>query len=304
MAAPIRRTLSPVPRAGGLQNVEVCSSPSPLSKSSSGNQSYAPSSGLLSSLFTSLASQSFANGVFSPKYTRSLEKPKYKGLVWRRALFHFVICFMVGVFIGFTPFVSLNLSFTERQAFSFEMLSTVGNFQLHESVMTNATQHIGNGSLESNDTAKSPTKELESIELSVHEVPDNQSLHQDSNLISQKLLIVVTPTYARPLQAYYLNRLSQTLKLVPPPLLWIVVEMTTQSPETADILRRTGIMYRHLVCSKNTSDIKDRSVHLRNVALTHIETHRLDGIVLFADDDDIYQTDLFDQMRKIRYPFD
>ncbi|XWS72550.1 hypothetical protein CRYUN_Cryun02cG0049500 [Craigia yunnanensis] len=115
-----------------------------------------------------------------------------------------------------------------------------------------------------------------------------------------KLLIVVTPTYARPLQAYYLNRLAYTLKLVQPPLLWIVVEMTSQSEETADILRRSSVIYRHLVCKKNLTDIKDRNVHQRNVALSHIETHHLDGILYFANEDNIYSIDLFEQMRRIR----
>lgn len=117
--------------------------------------------------------------------------------------------------------------------------------------------------------------------------------------VPRKLLIVVTPTYNRALQAYYLNRLSEVLKLVKSPLLWIVVEMNVASAETANILRRTGVMYRHLVCSKNMTDIKDRGVHQRNVALEHIEHHRLDGIVYFADDDNIYSLELFESIRSI-----
>ncbi|KAL2517818.1 putative beta-1 [Abeliophyllum distichum] len=128
----------------------------------------------------------------------------------------------------------------------------------------------------------------------------NNLIYQGSNLGHHKLLIVVTPTYARPLQAYYVNRLANTLKLIPHPYLWIVVEMKSQSVEIADLLRKTGVMYRHLVCSKNSTDIKDRGVHLKNVALTHIETHRLNGIVYFTDDDNIYSVDLFNQMRQIR----
>jgi hypothetical protein len=131
----------------------------------------------------------------------------------------------------------------------------------------------------------------------------NRSLIQESDLEFRKLLILVTPTYAHPFQAYNLNRLAHTLKLVPPPVLWIVVEMTSQSAETTDILRRTGIMYRHLVCDKNLTDVRDRSVHQRNIALSHIETHRLDGIIYFADEGNVYSTDLFEQMRQIRYFF-
>ncbi|PPD66979.1 hypothetical protein GOBAR_DD36145 [Gossypium barbadense] len=79
-----------------------------------------------------------------------------------------------------------------------------------------------------------------------------------------------------------------------------LVEMNLQSEETADILRRSSVMYRHLVCKRNLTDIKDRQVHQRNVALSHIETHRLDGIIYFANEDNVYSIDLFQQMRHIR----
>ncbi|KAH7524195.1 hypothetical protein FEM48_Zijuj06G0093500 [Ziziphus jujuba var. spinosa] len=302
--ASIRRTLSPVPRAGTTLNVEACSVASPLSRSSScaQSQNYPPSSGLLSYLSSSLDSQAFVLSVFSPRSSRfSLEKTKPKGQVWRRALFQFFICFTVGMFIGFTPFASMNLStnlMSKHQAFSFEMISAVGSFQSYDAASRNVTP-ADNESMK-NATVESKVKEQELIDGSSGYVSDNQSIVQESDLEFQKLLIIVTPTYVRPFQAYYLNRLAYTLKLISTPLLWIVVEMTSQSAETADLLRRTGVMYRHLVCTTNLTDIRDRTIHQRNVALSHIETHRLDGIVYFADDDNIYSTDLFEQMRQIK----
>jgi putative beta-1,4-xylosyltransferase IRX9 len=60
-----------------------------------------------------------------------------------------------------------------------------------------------------------------------------------------KLVIVVTPTYNRAGQSYYLNRLAHTLRLVEPPLLWIVVEMgEAVTSGTAILLRKSGVMYR------------------------------------------------------------
>nr|GME00320.1 probable beta-1,4-xylosyltransferase IRX9H [Ipomoea batatas] len=141
-----------------------------------------------------------------------------------------------------------------------------------------------------------PSAIVDRVQLQIEE---KKEMNEQLDLNPQKQLIVVTPTYNRALQAYYLNRLGQVLKLVEPPLLWIVVEMNAASLETADILRKMGIMYRHLVCSKNMTDIKDRGVHQRNSALEHIERHRLDGIVYFADDDNIYSLELFESMRKI-----
>lgn len=300
--ASIRRTLSPVPRAGTAPNGEVCPVPSPLSRSSTFSQNYPPSTGLLSSLANKLDSQAFVLGVFSPRSSRfSLEKAKPKGQVWRRVLFQFFICFMGGIFIGLTPITSLNLSMnlmSKHQAFSFEVISTVGNFQSKDVISSNVTQ--SDNVNKKNATVESQSKEWELIDGISGYVTDNRSLVQESDMEFQKLLIIVTPTYVRPFQAYYLNRLAYTLKLVAPPLLWIVVEMTSQSPETADMLRKTGVMYRHLVCNMNLTDISDRTIHQRNVALSHIETHHLDGIVYFADDDNIYSTDLFEQMRQIR----
>jgi hypothetical protein len=301
--ASIRRTLSPVPRPVALQNGEVCSVASPLSRSSSSPQHYPPDGGLLSSLFGSLDSQAFVFGILSPRSSRPLERSKPRAQMWRRSLFHFFICFMVGVFMGLTPFASMNLSMnpmSKHQSFSFEVISTVGDFQSHENV-TRTVSRLDGGDMRRSATLKSEVEDLELIDETHEDKFDTQPLSEDSNLVSRKLLIIVTPTNAGPFQAYDLIRLAQSLKLVPSPLLWIVVEMTSQSAETADILRRTGVMYRHLVCYKNLTDINDAYIHQRNVALSHIETHRLDGIVYFADDNNVNLADLFEQMRQIRY---
>ncbi|GKV03415.1 hypothetical protein SLEP1_g15720 [Rubroshorea leprosula] len=300
--ASMRRTLSPVPRQGTVVPGEVCSAASPLSKSSSCAQNYPPSGGLLSSVFRLSDSQDLVLGVLSPRTSRPIERSKPKGQVWRRALFHFFICFIVGFFIGLAPFVSMNHSvdlMPKHHAFSFEVASNVGNFQTYDNSATKVASVMENVTLNS-VTSKEALHEQESMAGSSNYAPANQSLLQDMEVEFHKLLIIVTPTYAQPFQAYYLNRLAYTLKLVQPPLLWIVVEMTSQSEETADILRRTGVTYRHLVCKKNVTDIKDRNVHQRNAALSHIETHRLDGIVYFADEENVYSRVLFEQMRQIR----
>lgn len=300
--ASIRRTLSPVPRAGTVALGEVCSVGSPLSKSSSSLQNGQPSAGLSSPTVSHLDSRAFVLGVFSPRSLRAFERSKSKGQLWKKVLFHFFICFMVGISIGFTPLASLNLSLNlmpKHQAFSFELVSSVGNFHPYDDVKINATLS-SNGAMEFNATLDSTSKEQELIDGTAHNISTSQSINVKPYLETQKLLIIVTTTSNQPFQAYFLSRLAYTLKLVPPPLLWIVVEMTSQSEQTADILRSSGVMYRHLVCKTNLTSTSDRSILQRNVALAHIETHHLDGIVHFADGHNIYSTEVFQQMREIR----
>lgn len=145
-----------------------------------------------------------------------------------------------------------------------------------------------------------PVNLIENVVLNHPVQLGERKLEKSVEFVDRKEVIVVTPTYNRALQAYYLNRLGNLLRLVPPPLIWIVVEMNVASMETAEILRNTGVMYRHLVCNKNFTNVKDRGVHQRNTALEHIERHRLDGIVYFADDDNVYSLELFDNIREIR----
>ncbi|XP_016483603.1 putative beta-1,4-xylosyltransferase IRX9H [Nicotiana tabacum] len=299
--ASIRRTLSPVPRPGSTMNGEACLVASPLSKSSSCTHSYTPTGTLLSSLgsldYALCKVQTFVLGLLSRRSSRPLERSKLKGLIWRRALLQFFICFVLGVFIGLTPFVSLNLStnfISKHQAFSFEVEENARSYDVSRNV-TSTTENLP---IVDNSTSEPNLVHVELKKEIANNASFNQSLEQEF-MLSRKLLIIVTPTETRPFQAYYLNRLAYGLKLVPSPLLWIVVEMNSQSVETADILRRTGVMYRHLVCCKNLTDVKEKNVHLRNVALSHIETHHLDGIVYFADEYNIYSADLFEQMRQI-----
>ncbi|KAJ9702330.1 hypothetical protein PVL29_004188 [Vitis rotundifolia] len=284
--ASIRRTLSPVARDRALLNGEACSVPSPLSKSSSSTQNYSPEGRLLSPSFSSSDTrsawyriQAFIIGILSQRSSRPLERSKSKGHVWRKALFHFSICFMVGVFTGFTPFVSMNLSMnlmSKHQAFSFGLIPPVGKLQAYGFVSSKREMPSLNSEITDDNVTLGPQATKQELINGTAGDVYTPTLIQDSNLVSRKLLIIVTPTYARPFQAYYLNRLAHTLKQVPPPLLWIVVEMMSQSAETADILMRTGVMYRHLMCNKNLTDIKDR------------------------DDDNIYSVDLFEQIRLIR----
>ncbi|KAG1361793.1 Glycosyltransferase [Cocos nucifera] len=213
-------------------------------------------------------------------------KPSHR-FSWRRPLIRFLLFFLLGFLLGLSPFADLDDSGLRPHDFSFD-------------------DDVGPPRRDLTALVRSRPREIEivrpegpvAVELGARKEEEGP-LESDPGSL-RKLLIVVTPTYNRALQSYYLSRLGQTLRLVPPPLLWIVVEMNAPSMETAQILRRTGVMYRHLVCRKNSTHIKDRGVHQRNTALEHIERHRLDGIVYFADDDNIYSLELFERIREIR----
>lgn len=307
--ASFRRSLSLVPQRGGLANEEEYTIHSSLSKSSSFNSDHQTTGGLFPRSFSSLdyASskvQSFVLGFFSKRSSRSLERLRSKGNSWRRALLHFFVCFLIGIFVGLTPFASPTFSvnlLAKHQVFSLEMLHQVDRIRFYHDTPKNVTSIVERVAIHINAPSEPEETDHELKDrILVSELSD-QSLHEDTIISLNKLLIIVTPIYARPFQAYYLNRLAQTLRFVPPPLLWIVVEMRSQSIETAQLLRNAGVMYRHLICKEISTDTKDRGMHLRNVALSHIEAHQLDGIVYFADYDNIYTLDLFDQMRQIRY---
>ncbi|XP_031503153.1 probable beta-1,4-xylosyltransferase IRX9H [Nymphaea colorata] len=285
--ASFRRPTSLLPRDAVAQNGEETLHVLPSQKLS-GAQASPPSGGIAAVLLSLSRIFCFAIGFCLQRSNRSLERTKSKGLSWKRAFFHFLLCFICGLLIGFTPFVTVDFS----SNLELEHQTLPLDYPIRDSAQVeNLTASI----VSKNDTVDLERKLSQEIKDGSAETVISE-VNVDEG---RKLLIVVTPTYNRAFQAYYLNRLAHTLRLVPPPLLWIVVEASAQSPETANLLRKTGVMYRHLFADKNNTSVNDRGVHQRNVALAHIEKHRLDGIVYLADDDNMYSKDLFQQMRNI-----
>ncbi|KAG2667859.1 hypothetical protein I3843_15G129900 [Carya illinoinensis] len=217
---------------------------------------------------------------FAARFRRFLGYPPRKGQHgWRRAFYRCLFFFFLGFLLGLVPFGHVDGDDIRAQSHDF--------FEIKPPLLN----------VHQKDLVLAHQREASDDRVLVGEVSLGERVRSD--LVPRKQLIVVTPTYDRALQAYFLNRLGQVLRLVPPPLLWIVVETKAASMETAEILRKTGVMYRHLVCAHNSTNVKDRGVHQRNTALDHIERHRLDGIVYFADDDNIYSLDLFHSLREI-----
>lgn len=122
---------------------------------------------------------------------------------------------------------------------------------------------------------------------------------------------VVTPTYSRPVQKAELTRLSNTFLHVPN-LHWILVEDSQRRTALVTrLLRDTGLNYTHLNVEtprnyKLRGDMRDpripRGTMQRNLALrwlreTFNRNNSQPGIVYFADDDNTYSLELFEEVR-------
>ncbi|XP_066384422.1 probable glucuronosyltransferase Os03g0287800 [Miscanthus floridulus] len=200
--------------------------------------------------------------------------------LWKKALLHSSLCFVMGFFTGFAP--SSVSDWTSAAVAA----GRVGSSHVVRALPTAAG---GGGAV-------------------------NRSLlaHGADPLLGdpaspRPLLVVVTTTESTPAasgeRAAALTRMAHTLRLVAPPLLWVVVEAAPDVPGTSRLLRATGLMYRHLTYRDNFTAAdaaagKERH-HQRNVALGHIEHHRLAGVVLFAGLGDVFDLGFFDQLREI-----
>ncbi|XP_008792108.2 beta-1,4-xylosyltransferase IRX9-like [Phoenix dactylifera] len=208
----------------------------------------------------------------------SFDRSKKRIQLWKKALLHFSVCFVMGFFTGFAPTNTASL-------FSGQLVSY---------------RHIKNLGI-SAEPDKGLEKPVEPPSLNrslLVKIPTGKDLPLEST--PRDLLIVITTTRSGDrFQEAFLMRLAQTLRSVPPPLLWIVVQAHNDAPATAEMLRKSGIMYRHLTFKENFTDAKAEADHQRNVALGHIEHHRLTGIVHFAGISNIYDSRLFEEIRQI-----
>ncbi|KAA8589167.1 hypothetical protein FQN60_010512 [Etheostoma spectabile] len=124
------------------------------------------------------------------------------------------------------------------------------------------------------------------------------------------VIYAITPTYTRPVQKAELTRLAHAFRQVPR-FHWIVVEdSTTRTELVARFLARCGVPYTHLHVFtprrfKRTG--MPRATEQRNVALAWLRQHRGTrdaGVVFFADDDNTYSLELFEEGRgaRVDYP--
>ncbi|OAY42641.1 beta-1,4-xylosyltransferase IRX9 [Manihot esculenta] len=222
----------------------------------------------------------------------SLERSKKKVQLWKKAVVHFALCFVMGFFTGFAPTGKASI-FSSQIISSNKSYFSPQPIEVLHSAVTPPAQDPKNDSLAAETPMQIPAeseraKFLEEVE------------EREAKLNPRRLIIIITPMSSKDAyEGVFLRRLANTIRLVPPPLLWIVVEGQTESDEVSEILRKTGIMYRHFVSKENFTDPQAELDHQRNVALRHIEQHRLSGIVHFAGLSNTYDLAFFDELREI-----
>ncbi|GFR75949.1 galactosylgalactosylxylosylprotein 3-beta-glucuronosyltransferase [Elysia marginata] len=123
-------------------------------------------------------------------------------------------------------------------------------------------------------------------------------------------IYIITPTAFRAEQKADLTRLSHTLKLVNN-IHWIVIEDSeSKTTMLSRLLEKSGLNYTHLnvltpseykMASKDPNWLKPRGVLQRNAGLDWLRNHEHSlaekAVLYFADDDNTYSLDIFEEMR-------
>jgi putative beta-1,4-xylosyltransferase IRX9 len=221
----------------------------------------------------------------------SVERAKQRrgGHLWKKALLHFSLCFVMGFFTGFAPSSSSSWKAGTQQE-------------------QPPPPHRAGDALAASRVAVSERRNM--VPPPVGEVATGGAMvdvgdDDDEEAGPRRLLIVVTTTRSgageRRRRRAELLRLAHTLRLVRQPVVWVVVEPAADAPATAEVLRGTGVMYRHLAFKPEENfTTADAEAHAqRNAALAHVEKHRLAGVVHFADAAGVYDTRFFDEIRHI-----
>ncbi|XP_077438871.1 galactosylgalactosylxylosylprotein 3-beta-glucuronosyltransferase 2 [Vanacampus margaritifer] len=120
------------------------------------------------------------------------------------------------------------------------------------------------------------------------------------------VIYAITPTYTRPVQKAELTRLANAFRQVPQ-FHWVVVEdSTVRTDLVSRFLARCGVPYTHLhvfTPRRFKRPGMPRATEQRNLALGWLRQHRTRrdaGVVYFADDDNTYSLELFQEMRNTR----
>jgi len=143
-------------------------------------------------------------------------------------------------------------------------------------------------------------------ELSLRNLREKRNIiHQEDHKEILPIIHAITPTYKRFNQIPELTRVSNTLKNVKS-LHWIVIEDGNKTlPEVNYLLLKSGINFTYLNAKPYRNVSKSlKGIHQRNKGIFWLRKNvdlSKDGVVYFADDDNTYDLELFDQVSNKMY---
>ncbi|KYN03924.1 PREDICTED: galactosylgalactosylxylosylprotein 3-beta-glucuronosyltransferase P-like isoform X2 [Cyphomyrmex costatus] len=160
-----------------------------------------------------------------------------------------------------------------------------------------------NASVASRNNFKSPPQSQPPATAIHRTVTPRPSLPSEES--SEEPLYIITPTYRRPEQIPELTRMAHTLMLIKN-IHWLVIEdASVATKQVTTLLERTGLKFDHLIAPmpekyKLKKGAKPRGVSNRNRGLRWIRANATKGVFYFADDDNTYDIELFDEIRKTK----
>ncbi|CAC5375906.1 B3GAT3 [Mytilus coruscus] len=115
------------------------------------------------------------------------------------------------------------------------------------------------------------------------------------------IIFIITPTYYRLVQKAELTRMANTLRLVKQ-LHWIIVEdFEVINLKTKELFQSSGVSFTYFAQTKRkTTKNHIRGADQRNAALDlimAIHNPSIPAVIYFADDDNTYSLEIFEQMR-------
>ena len=119
-------------------------------------------------------------------------------------------------------------------------------------------------------------------------------------LTSKKLIYVITPTYERLSRKMELTRMVQALML-DGGIYWILVEdAKNYSMGVRKVAYDSGLPFAHVLRKQKKLRAGHRGIDQRNAGLDIVRKVGLPGIIYFADDDNVYDYRLFEELRTIK----
>ncbi|KAL3640290.1 hypothetical protein CASFOL_015258 [Castilleja foliolosa] len=241
-------------------------------------------------------SDSFRNATSTPEANEFVKSPAI--ILW--LLFHSLCCF-ISILVGFR--ISRQLFFTVLPT-STSPSTTATVYAAHPSPPEINRVVVGRHGILIRPWPHPDQSEV----IEAHKIIERVQSEQRSQygFKNPRTIIAITPTYVRTFQALHLTGLMHSLMNVPYDLIWIVVEAGGATNETASLISKSGLRVIHIgfdgempVSWEDRHEFESKMrLHALRVV---VQEKRLDGILMFADDSNMHNLELFDEIQKVKW---